>query len=744
VSGIVDGLRGAAAQALFPAEGELRVGGLEAPVDVHRDRWGAAYIRAASRDDLWFAQGLVTAGERLFQLDLALRQANGRLSEVFAERTLADDRFARTIGLHLAGERIAAEWTGVSASMMERFVAGVHAWIELMPVPPIEYTLLDFSPELPRDPAAWAACWSEFAWSLSGNWDRELQRVALAEALGADAAATLLPSTEPIDPALAAGGLAGMLLRDLPPRPAGRGSNEWALAGGRTDTGKPLLANDPHLTALQPAPWLEMHLSAPGYRARGVAAPFVPGIVLGTTAHHAWGATNVGGDVSDLYLEELSPDGGAARYLDGWEPLTLRSEAIAVRGSSTPHVLEVRETRHGPILDSYPVGELDPQYRPLDATYALRWVGAEHGAQPDLALRFANAGSFEEFREAVWGLECPGQNLVYADVDGHIGYQCTGRYPIRRAGDGTQPAPGWTDSHEWGGWVPFEELPWSKDPELGYLVTANNRMHDESYPHVIGNDFHAPHRATRITERIEEIERHTVDTTRAIQLDTVSLAARRVLGLLRRQGEHGFDTWDGDMRADSTEAALFNRWVAEVARRVVPRDDVRETYMASREAFLCDALPRLLEAGALSPELLADAMSAAVANGPASWGEMHRVVFAHPLARLPGLEELFVAAEVDLGGDEQTVAQAGFDHRHGFAVAVVASWRAVYDLADIDRSVGVLPTGNSGNPASPHWNDQTSMWSAGDHHELPFTDAAVTAAAVSTLRVWPTGRRATL
>jgi penicillin amidase len=737
VTGVVDGLRGAAAAALFPVDGELLVRGLEAPVELRRDRWGAVYIRAASLEDLWFAQGLATAGERLFQVDLALRQANGRLSEVFADRTLADDRFSRTIGLHVAGERIASAWSDVSASMMERFVAGVHAWIERMPAPPIEYTLLDVSPELPHDPASWASCWAAFAWSLSGNWDRELQRVALADSLGPEMAATLLPTTPPIDPALAAGGLAGRLLHDLPSTPPGQGSNEWAVSGTRTESGKPLLANDPHLTALQPAPWIEMHLSAPGYRARGVAAPFVPGVVLGTTAHHAWGATNVSGDVTDLYLEELSPDGTAARYLDGWEPLTLRSEAIVVRGSAAPHELEVRATRHGPLLETYPLGELDTEYRALGATYALRWVGAQHGAQPDLALRFANADSFEEFREAGWGLECPGQNLVYADVEGHIGYQCTGRYPKRRTGDGTRPVPGWTDSHEWEGWVPFEELPWSKDPERGYLVTANNRVHDESYPHLIGNDFHAPHRAARIAERIDAVERHTVDTSRAIQLDTVSRSAQRVLSLLLERGHTWFATWDGDLRADSTDAARFNRWVREVARRIVPDDLIREAYLASREAFVCAALPRLLEDGALSPELLDDALAVADADSPESWGVLHRVAFAHPLARLPGLEELFVAAEVGLGGDEQTVAQAGFDHRHGFAVSVVASWRAVYDLADLDRSVGVLPTGNSGNPASPHWNDQTAMWTAGGQHALPFTDAAVTAAAVSTLQVRP-------
>jgi penicillin G amidase len=737
VSGVVDALRSSAAAGLFPSDGKLAVAGLAAPVEVRTDRWGAFYLRAGSLDDLWFAQGLVTAGERLFQLDLALRQANGRLSEVFADRTLPADRFARTIGLHRAGETIAAGWTARSASMMERFVAGVHAWIEVMPTPPVEYTLLDLIPELPRGLAPWAACWARLAWDLSGNWDRELQRTALTEAVGVDLAGKLLPPAPLTGPSLIAGGLAGRLLADLPPSSRGRGSNAWAVAGSRCRSGSPLLANDPHLNVQQPAAWIEMHLSAPGYTARGVAAPFLPGVLLGTTAHHAWGVTNVTGDVSDLYLEELSPDGSAVRHIGAWEPLTVRHEEIAVRGRTDPEVIEVRETRHGPIIDTYPLGDIDTEYRALDKVYSLRWVGAEHGVQPDLVLRAAQATGLEGFKEAVSHLGCPGQNFVYADVDGHIGYVCTGRYPIRRAGDGTHPVPGWTDEHEWVGWVPFDELPWANDPDRGYLVTANNRMHDGDYPHLIGNDFHAPYRAARITERIEETELHTVDTTRSIQLDTVSLAARRVLGLLPDELVRRFKGWGGDLRADSADATLFGRWVSEVARRVVPDDAAREPYLASHEAFVCDALPRLIGEGTVDVAILHDAMSVAASLPPAPWGEVHQAVFSHPLGVLPGLEELFVAAEVPLGGDEQTVAQTASDHRHGFAVAVVASWRAVYDLADLDRSVGVLTTGNSGNPASPHWNDQSPLWAAGEHHELPFTDPAVDAATVSRLQVIP-------
>ncbi|HET9671530.1 MAG TPA: penicillin acylase family protein, partial [Actinomycetota bacterium] len=301
----LDQLRGAAAEALFPAEGELLLEGLLAPVEVLRDRWGVAYVSAESLDDLWFAQGAVTAGERLFQLDLALRQANGRLSELFGDLTLDEDRFVRTVGINRAGATVAAAWDDTSRTMIARFRAGVAAWIDAMPAPPVEYALLDAVPDLPDDDGSWAACWSMFAWGLSGNWDLELVREHLAAELGEEAAGRLLPPLTGHPAATAAGRLASDVLAAVPRPPRGQGSNAWAIAGDRTATGAPLLANDPHLLVLQPGAWLELHLRAPGYEVRGVATPFAPGIVLGTTAHHAWGATNVSGDVQDLYLEEL-------------------------------------------------------------------------------------------------------------------------------------------------------------------------------------------------------------------------------------------------------------------------------------------------------------------------------------------------------------------------------------------------------------------------------------------------------
>ena len=746
----LDGLRASAAASAFPVDGELTVPGLQAPVEVLRDRFGVAYLSAGSLEDLWFAQGLVTAGERLFQIDMALKQANGRLSELFGELTLDDYRFTRTIGINRAGVAIAAGWDDTSRAMIARFREGIHAWIDAMPAPPVEYVLLDASPELPDDDASWAACWAMFSWGLSGNWDLELLRVHLAGELGQEVAGRLLPPLSRHPTALAAGRLVGHLLQGLPRPPRGQGSNEWVVAGNRTASGKPLLANDPHLLVQQPGAWVEFHLRAPGYEARGVAAPFAPGIVLGTTAHHSWGATNVGGDVQDLYLERLNTERTAARYEDSWEPLTTHLEEIRVRGSGEPVVHEVRATRHGPLLDSYLTGSLRPRKRPLDASYALRWVGAEHSIHPSALIDVANVGSFEEFQQAARALECPGQNLVYADIDGTIGYQCTGLHPIRPTGDGTVPVPGWNGEHEWQGFVPFEELPSSVDPGRGFLVTANDRIHADDYPHLIGLDFHAPDRAARITELLEARSDHTVDTCRVIQSDTVSLAARDLLpriSLSDARATEIFQAWEHDLAVDSAAAALWEVFVDELARGALSDDEALVAeYLTDRELFRCRALPQLLDEDLLSQEQLDDALAGAwhrcaEAMGPdhASWrwGDIHRARFVHPLGRMPGLEPLFVAAELPLGGDEQTVNNAGFEGDGPFDVYVVPSWRAVYDLSNLDDSMGILPTGQSGNPASPHWNDQTGAWAAGALRPLPFTRTAVEAAASERLTIVP-------
>ena len=754
-------LRQAARAALAPVEGEVSVPGLAEPVEVLRDRWGIAYVSAASLDDLWFAQGYVQASERLFQIELALRAAAGRLSEWFSDVSVPADRFARTVGFGRIGAREAERWTDASIAMMRRFVDGARAFVDSSPASPLEYAMLAVAPALPEDLGSWAAAFAYLAWGLSGNWDRELLRMRLAETKGPDAVRTFLPPLPVDPPGLAAASLAGRLLDGLPRSP-GQGSNAWVVSGARTASGAPILANDPHLLVQQPQPWFEVHLRAPGYEARGVAFAFAPGIVAGTTAHHAWGITNVSGDVQDLYVERLSDDGSAAEFDDAWEPLAVRTERIEVRGAD-PVDLEVRETRHGPLLDTVPIGSRNNEFVPLGGSFALRWTATDGLLEPAALIGIVRADSFDAFREALRGVSCPGQNVLYADVDGAIGLQCTGLHPIRRSGDGTVPAAGWTSEHGWEGYVPFDELPWSRGHGASFLVAANNRIHDEDYPHLIGLDMHVPLRARRIAERLRADEAVTAAACAAIQVDTMSLAAQRLLPHLLRAtagSERARDalarlaTWDGDLAAGSREAAVYEAWLAAIAPAVFDGDDERTfaAYIAAREAFVCSALPAMLDSGDPSPdggtwgELLGRALEATLDRLEAElgadptgwrWGALHRARFAHPLARLPGLGAMFVAAEHEIGGDEQTVLQSGVDGRLGFEATVVPSWRQVVDLSNVDDAMAVLSTGQSGNPASPHWNDQSPLWAAGELRACPFTRPAVEAASEHRLVLMP-------
>lgn len=773
--------RKAARRALPPVDGELTVPGLREPVDVARDTWGVPHISAANLDDLFLAQGFVTASERLFQIDLTLRAANGRLASMFSELTLPLDRFVRTVGWNRAGRRVAASYDALSTRMVEAFAVGVEAWVERMPARPVEYEVLELDPWLPAGDGrlgAWAACSVLMAYGLSGNWDTELLRAEIAAKLGWEAMRTLFPDLPAVDPAAIPGmsdprRLGLELLRQAPSRPGGQGSNNWVVAGSRTTTGKPLLANDPHLSVSMPSIWFECHLACPEYEAAGVALPFSPGVVIGHTAHHAWGFTNVGGDTQDLYLERLNDDGTAALHEGAWEPVRVHIEEIEVRGHEAT-VLEVRETRHGPILDSYLVGIGDPTVVEggVAETYALRWVGSERAIPLSALVLMGQARSFPEFREAVRHWDCPGQNMVYADVDGTIGYQCTGLYPVRRGGDGTLPVPGWTAEHEWDGWLPFDALPWAENPQQGFLATANQRIHDGSYPHLIGVDFLPPHRAQRIVELLAATPKHSRETFARMQADTVSIPARQIAPLLR-EVEPGndrqkgaiaqLDGWDGDLAADSVAAAIYQVWCKHIAELVLlPRlgDELFTHYHGRREwtnQFQFLVLPNLLAAPTATwfggdgregrDELLRRALDAALdeltgrlGEDPSAWrwGALHRVEFAHPLAPIPDLAGLFAGGVAERGGDESTLNQSAFEPEDPeYLAQIIPSWRQIIDLADPDESVGIHTTGQAGNPASSHWDDLVTPWARGEHHALPFTREAVDRVIESRLRLLP-------
>jgi len=785
VSELTDTLRARAAASLPETAGEIRLAGLEQPVEVLWDRWGVPHVYARTVHDMYFAQGYIQASERLFQIDFLTRLGCGRLSQLFGEATLPLDRFIRTVGWSRAGRHLIDGWDELSVDIADAFASGIRSWIDRMPARPIEYDLLQVDPSFPegREGLERVSAAAVFmAWSLSTNWDCELLRHEIVDRLGWDAMATLFPDTT-TDPAVVRPGKDGgplgprsalELLRQAPKLPSGQGSNNWVVAGSRTSSGKPLLANDPHIFAQVPSIWFEIHLSAPGVDVRGVALPFAAGVTLGHNDRIAWGCTNVGGDTQDLYVERLNEDGTAALYRGSWERLRVHREDIAVRGRAEPELLDVRESRHGPIIESYMVGLGDFQVVDhIHDSYALRWVGAVKGLGPSTIHRLDTAATLEEFRDALRGWSCPGQNFVYADVDGNIGYQCTGDHPIRRRGDGTLPVPGWTDEFEWTGDVPFDALPWSYNPDTGFICTANARPHDDSYPYVLGRDFISPFRARRIAQMITARERHDADSFARMQFDWLSLPAMELVPRFlevepaddrQKEALSILAEWDFRLAPDSAAAAMYQVWCIHASEAILLPTLGRELYehfYSKRQwtnEFQVAVLPRLLEyptarwfgrdGREARDELLRRSLDAALDEltgrlgedmGAWAWGSLHRIRYGHRIGQvIPDLAELVTAGEAPWGGDEQTVNQGIFEPGAGtYDALVVASWRQIIDLGDLDASRGTHTVGQSGNPASPHWNDLFPLWSTGRHHPLPFTRGAVENATESKLALLP-------
>jgi penicillin amidase len=778
---MAESMREAAREALPQVDGELRLEGLREPVEIVRDRWGVPHIYAGNDHDLFFVQGYVTASDRLFQIELMRRLATGSLSALFGEATLSLDRFVRTLGWNRTGRKLADAWEGRSWEVSEAFTAGVSAWAETMPALPPEYRVLDVHPWVPHGREAvyvQAAAGVMIAWSLSRGWDNDLLRAEVAERLGVEGLRLLFPDLETEAGPVQAGkeythpDRLSLLEQAMLP-PSGEGSNAWVVAGRRSETRKPLLANDPHLAVQLPSILYEVHLSAPGIDVAGVTFPFSPGVLIGHNDRIAWGFTSGEGDTQDLYLERLSEDGTAVEYMGEWEPVTVHREEIEVRGREASEVVEVRETRHGPLIDSYLIGIRSPTVveRGIRKTYALRWAGFGFGIEPASVLRLNTAGNWGAFRAALADWNCPGQNAVYADIEGNIGYQLTGEYPIRRNHDGLLPVPGWTDEYEWIGWIPYDQLPRSFNPDEGFLCTANNKPHDESYPHLIGREFLPPFRARRIAQLLARRERHSRDSFARMQVDTLSLSAAQVLPQLlsmepgdERQKEalSLLADWGLELEADSPASALYQVWSVHIAGKVLQPLLGQElfTHVYARRqwshGFLHKTLPSLLsfpsarwfggEGIEARDAVLREALDAALDEltirlGEGiqewQWGALHRARFTGRLAIIPELTELFTAGEAEMGGDDQTILQGLYEPGVPYDVAVLPSWRQIIDMSDLDASVGTLTLGQSGNPASPHFKDQLRLWAGGDHHPMPFTRPAVDGHAESTLRLLP-------
>ena len=738
----------AALRAVPPTEGTVTLAGLSAPVTIARDTHNIPTITAASEEDAYFALGYVHAQERMFQMELMRRQGQGRLSEIIGSIGLGPDRTMRTFGVYRRTQEDLKGLDAPTRTALERYAAGVNAWLDERHPLPFEFTLLHFTPEpwQPADSLVWQKL---MGLQLSGNWNTELLNAALANRLGADRANALSPGPKADDPVtmtkhtalfqeLASEKILAALTAVIHPTMA---SNVWVVGGSRTQSGQPILANDPHLGFQAPNVWFLAGIETPTLKVFGGTIPGVPFHMIGHTDGLAWGLTTTESDTSDLFIEETNGD--TYKTPDGDKPFDVHSEVINVRFGKPVQVV-LRESRHGPVINDVvrPAEGAAPNHV-LALSAALFQPNDRSG---DAVYRINHARRIDDFIEAIKLFYAPHQNMMFADREGNIGYYAPSKVPIRKKGDGLTPVPGWTGEYDWTGFVPFEELPHDINPPSGYLVNANNKMIGDDYPYLIAARWPDSYRAKRIDALLKDAPPATAESIEKIQQDVVSLMVRELLPLLldkitpRSDGEREvFDklrTWDGAMDRARAEPVIALAWLENL-----------------KGALLADELgPLYPQFGGLRPELIAqilttdaawcdnvttadksetcdDDIAAAwqqtlvwlknhnvVKPMDARWGNYHIAVFGHQLFQnIPQLAWLG-KNQISTGGDNFTINRGSyvspnsifpFRHVHGSSV------RMVYDLNDLGHAHFTMPDGESGHIASPHYDDMLTDWRDG-------------------------------
>jgi penicillin amidase len=726
-------------------DGAVAVRGLKGEVRIERDADGVPLISAANDEDAAFGLGFVHAQDRLFQMELQRRYAAGRLAEVFGAEALPTDRQMRVLGLYRAAEAEIPLLSPAVRRGFEAYAAGVNAFLagRRGALPP-EFLLLRFTPEPwhVADSLVWGKLMDV---QLAGNYRGELLRARLAAAVSPQDLAFLYPEYPKDAPTTLAE--LSAIYRRLPldrlyaalPEIVGPiyASNNWVVDGAHSESGKPLLANDPHLGFGAPGFWYLARLQTPAGEIAGGTAAGIPLVVVGHNDRIAWGFTTTTSDIEDLFIEKLDPaDSGRYVTPDGSVGFAAREETIAVRDAA-PVTMTVRGTRHGPVLsDVLAGGTVESGYV---LALATTYLGADDGTAEAL-WGIDRAGDWSGFRAALENFVAPQQNIVFADAGGTIGFIAPGRIPIRKNGDGWLPVPGWTGAYDWTGFIPFSELPQATDPASGHFVSANNKIVPDRYPYFLSRDWDLPNRAERIEELLAMTPRQSPDASAAIQADTRSLMARRLVPLLTRiapandQAREAIDRlreWDFRMDAEKVEPLLFTAWLRAFAH------DVLFGRIGDAAADYWDLKPQVMEAvltghaewcaGEKQPGENCDARLAAALDSALAelrqaygsdmtqwqWGRAHIAQFQNPvLSRIPVLRD-WVRVSVPSPGGYDTINRGPSsirDEAHPYEQRFGAGLRMITDLAVPAGSRMITAPGQSGNPFSPHFADLLTRW----------------------------------
>ncbi|MGD7006513.1 penicillin acylase family protein [Metabacillus sp. 84] len=737
--------------------GEITIPGLLKETSVTRDEQGVPHIKAESDQDLYITQGYVQAQDRLFQMDLSRRQASGRLSEVVGEATVNRDKFFRTLGLRRAAEASLSAYDAESLKVLQWFADGVNTYIKDAQKEgklPLEFTLLGYEPE-EWTPLDSLTIGKYMAFDLGGHWEDQAFRYWAAEHLTKEEATELYPSYPKDAPTILAAykdleiNIEESLAHAVLPREF-NGSNNWVVSGKKTTTGKPLLADDPHLGLATPSIWYQMHLTSPSQNVSGVIFAGVPGIILGHNEKIAWGVTNTGPDVQDLYIEKRNPDNPEEFLYNGsYEKAEIIDEPIAVKGGETI-LYTVTETRHGPVMSEF---SLDQK---KDTVLAMKWTALMPSTELQAVLEMNRSKDWGEFEKALEDFHVPTQNFVFASEDGTIAYKANGKIPIRKKGDGLLPVPGWTDEYEWTGFIPWDKLPRSVNPDEGFLATANNKVIDDSYPYHISHQWAQPYRYKRIEEFLTSKDELSAEDMKELQMDQKNLYAAEFvpefLTVLKKQNLTAeekealavLEEWNYEDNKDFAAPLIFHLWMKELPKHLfsekIPKE-MNELFRGKQQAT--DELLRKALNGEKSvwienkgglEQVLQHTLKKVMADvrdrygderSGWKWGNYHRVYFAHPLSSAsPVLQWVFNSQKpIPAGGSQVTVKAAAY--KADGTVDHGAPWRFVADLSDLSKAYHSNSPGQSGHFRSEWYSNQLRNWTEGMYHETKMNlDAA--------------------
>ena len=733
-------LRDESIQRLARIDGTIPVPGLQQPVEVLRDRWGVAHIYAKTVHDLFFAQGYVAAQDRLYQIEIWRRTGAGELAEIFGPEYLSRDRIARLVSYRGDMEAEWASYSPQSREIAEAFTSGINAYVEQnRDNLPIEFELLDF------EPGVWQP--EHILLRVAGllmvrNISQEIARAQMVSQLGEEMTQKWYP-TDPRrelhpDPDVDLAGIDDRVTSDyrravsIPVLHEQDGSNNWVVSSELSATGKPLLASDPHRPVILPSLRYLVHLNAPGWNVIGSGEPALPGVAIGHNERVGWGFTIVQYDLADLFVERTNPENPNQYLFQGeWLDMRIERGEIRVKGKEQREQVELKFTRNGPVIWE------DPDKARV---VALRWAGQEPGTAGYLgSLALDQVQDWDGFVAAMRAWKVPSENIVYADVDGNIGWVPAGLMPVREGWSGLLPVPAHSGRYRWSGFRGVDELPQLKNPASGYIATSNHNIVPEGYPHDLGFDWSDPYRFQRIDEVLAEGGKFSVDDFKRLQHDETSLPARELIAMLRETsvGDSGpqavFDDWDFVLDVNSGAAALFEAWMKKLptnfvasqaplaARPLIEQNLQLATLIAGLRDAPAEQRRRVLNESL--KEAFAELTSTLGADSATwRWGDLHTIGFRHPLSNSDARRAVFDLKPVARGGDGFT---PNATRGPGYSQSSGASYRHILDLADWDRSVFTSTPGQSGQPGSVHYDDLFPLWAEGRYAPLVFSRKAV-------------------